>query len=357
LADAKLKVAFILLPEFTLSVFSGFMDTLRLGADDADKGRQIECKWTIIAPDLVPVRSNCGIEILPWERFSNAGKYDYLIVIGGQVEPQKKTDSSVLNYIKQAASDGQFIIGACTATFVLARIGVMDGYKCCVHWYHRPSFEEEFPEIDVDSDTIFIQDRNRITCPGGTTSFDVALSLLEKHCGPSIARKSASGMMVEDIRNFKSPQPHAETSWFSEIANPFIRRVILVMDKHLTSPLSMDDIALKLSISENTLYRRFEKSVGVSPAKLLRVLRLAHAHRSLHKTSWSISEIAQNYQFCDASHFTRIHSQYFSLTPAKSRAIGRVKCKVELEKAGYDGIVGQILMGDLFIISSRDIRI
>jgi transcriptional regulator GlxA family with amidase domain len=354
LSHVKLSVAFILLPEFTLTAFSGFVDSLRLAADDADKGRQIECNWTILAPDLNPIRSNCGVEVTPLERFEAAGEYDYLIIVGGQVEPQRHTNPIILDFIKKAADDGQSIVSACTATFVLARIGVMDGYKCCVHFYHRPEFEEEFPEIEVVSDTIFSQDQNRITSPGGTSSFDVALSLLEKHCGPSSARKVASGMVIECIRNYQTPQPHQETSWFGEIPNPFIRRVILVMDKYITAPLSMKDIASKLNISENSLYRKFDEVVGVSPAKLLRALRLAHGHRSLHKTNMSISQIAQNYQFSDSSHFTRLHTQFFGTSPAKTRAMGREECVKKIIKIGHKKIIRQILLGDLFILSEGD---
>ena len=44
----KLRVAFILAPRFTLTAFAGFVDALRLAADEGDRSRQIECQWTVL---------------------------------------------------------------------------------------------------------------------------------------------------------------------------------------------------------------------------------------------------------------------------------------------------------------------
>jgi transcriptional regulator GlxA family with amidase domain len=58
--EPKLSVAFILLHEFTLFAFSGFVDALRIAGDEADHSRQKECRWTVIAPTLQPVRATAG---------------------------------------------------------------------------------------------------------------------------------------------------------------------------------------------------------------------------------------------------------------------------------------------------------
>ena len=94
-AESKLSVAFILLHEFTLFAFSGFVDALRIAGDDFDNSRQRECRWTVIAPTLQPVRANCGVELTPWETFPDPSQFDYVVVIGGRMEPQRNTDPQV----------------------------------------------------------------------------------------------------------------------------------------------------------------------------------------------------------------------------------------------------------------------
>ena len=347
----KLSVAFILLPGFTLFAFSGFIDALRIAGDEVDRSRQKECHWTVIAPTLEPVRSNSGIDVIPWEVFPDPAKFDYLVVIGGRVEPQRHTDPRILDYLQQAADKDVFIIGVCTATFVLARIGLMEGRECCVHWYHRTEFEEEFPALVVNSERVFIEDKRRITCMGGGSAADVALRLIDRHCGASSARKATAGMVIDGMRNDHTPQPHAEAAWYGQISNPLIRRAVVIMDRYIADPLSMEEIAARLQISENTLYRSFKHTTGVSPAKLLRIIRLAHGHWSVHHSGLSISRIAHHYQFSDTSHFTRLHRTFYGVTPAQARDLGPENCRIKMQALQSDKLIAGILAGGLFILS------
>ena len=105
--EAKLSVGFILLHEFTLFAFSGFVDALRIAGDDFDNSRQRECRWTVIAPTLQPVRANCGVEIAPWETFPDPAQFDYVVVIGGRMEPQRNTDPRIIDYLRLAAERGR----------------------------------------------------------------------------------------------------------------------------------------------------------------------------------------------------------------------------------------------------------
>jgi transcriptional regulator GlxA family with amidase domain len=263
------------------------------------------------------------------------------------MEPQRNTDPRTLEYLRRVADRGVAIIGVCTATFVLARAGIMQGRRCCVHWNARADFEAEFPDIAVDSDTIFLEDRDRITCPGGQSSADVALHLIAKHCGAPSARKAAAGMVLEQMRGNRTPQPHAEASWFGDIRIPLIRRAITVMDRCISRELPVTEIAEYLRVSNNTLHRAFRRGIGESPAKFFRFLRLAHGHWSLQHTDMSISQIAHVYRFSDASHFTRMHRIYYGVTPAQARA-GRRQISPRTARA-TNGIVAQILSGGLFI--------
>ena len=348
-AESKLSVAFILLHEFTLFAFSGFVDALRIAGDDFDNSRQRECRWTVIAPTLQPVRANCAVEITPWETFPDPSQFDYVVVIGGRMEPQRNTDPRILEYLRHVADKGVAIIGVCTATFVLARAGVMKGRRCCVHWNARLDFEAEFPDLRVESDTIFVEDGDRITCPGGQSSADVALHLIGKHCGAASARKAAAGMVLEEMRGNRTPQPHAEAVWFGEIRKPLVRRAITIMDRFISKDLSVTDIARRLQVSNNTLYRAFEQAVGESPARFFRIMRLAHGHWSLHHTNMSIAQVAHVYKFSDASHFTRMHRLLYGLTPAQARELGEDGSREAMQVRLPEGVVGHVLAGGLFI--------
>ena len=347
----KLSVAFILLPEFTLFAFSGFLDALRIAGDDADNSQQKECRWTVVAPTLEPVLSNSGIEVMPWEEFPDPEAFDYMVVIGGRVEPQRRTDSRTVRYLQQAAKKDVFIVGVCTASFVLARAGLMQDRECCVHWYHQSEFAAEFPKLKINSEKVFVEDKRRITCPGGCSAADVALYLIERHCGAASARKAAAGMVIDGMRSENMPQPHAEAAWYGEIPSPTVRRAILLMDRFINSPLTVAEIGAQLQVSENTLYRLFQQKLGITPAKFFRILRLAHGHWSLLHSDACIAKIADDYQFADASHFTRIYRTFYGATPAQARHLSPESCRKTMETLHSDQRVRSILAGGLSILA------
>ncbi|HIH2752546.1 TPA: GlxA family transcriptional regulator, partial [Burkholderia lata] len=64
---ARIRFGFILLPNFTLTAFSGMVDVLRLAADEGDNSRPVRLSWTILGDMAAPVRASCGIQIPAWE--------------------------------------------------------------------------------------------------------------------------------------------------------------------------------------------------------------------------------------------------------------------------------------------------
>jgi len=74
--NTSLSVGFILVPEFTLIAFSGFLAVLRQAADERDKSRQVNCNWTIMGKDLNPITSSAGVAVVPWETFQDPCSFD-----------------------------------------------------------------------------------------------------------------------------------------------------------------------------------------------------------------------------------------------------------------------------------------
>ena len=352
---AKLSVGVVLLPEFTLTTFAGFIDALRLASDERDRSRQIDCHWSIIASAHEPVRSSCGVAISPWEIFPAPETFDYVVIAGGLVRGHENIDPAIYRYIRAAATSRVTLIGLCTGVFALAHAGVMDGYQCCVHWFHRADFEQLFPEHDVRSETLYIIDRDRISCAGGPGATDLAAHLIAQRCGIARARKVLSGMMIEEARNKASPQPHAASNWISEVNSELVRRAILVMERNSGRALTVAAICEYLQVSENTLHRAFQKALDVPPAAFYRMLRLAHGHWDVIHTSNSITQIALDCGFVDASHFCRNYVRLYGNTPSRNRSGSHKSTNALPTFPGNNKIMKQILSGDLFILDDREI--
>lgn len=319
--ETALSVAFILLPKFTLMALSGFVEALRHAADIKDRSRQIHCRWTILGPSQRPVKSSCGIAITPWETFGEELPYDYVAVVGGLLSGHDETDPAIIDFVNRAAEKNIPIIGLCTGSFVLARAGLMDGRRCCVSYYHVEEFEEEFCDrnIKVVADTLFVVDGSRITCAGGLGAVDLAVYLLERHLGSQKAQKSIVQMIYDNVRPPTAPQPRFDAGWYSATRNPLTRRAILLMELHISAPLSVNAVAAQLGVSLKKLERLFQADFDMSPASFYKRVRLEIARRMLKETSHAITDVALECGFGDISYFGRAFRSAYGISPRDFR--------------------------------------
>jgi transcriptional regulator GlxA family with amidase domain len=356
-----LSVAFVLLPDFTVSTFSAFVDALRIAADESDGSRQLHCRWTIIGPECQPVRSSCGVEIAPWETFGDPTRFDYTIVVGGLLRGQKRIDRRILSYLRQVDALGGSLVGACTGSFALARAGLMKNHRTCVHWCHLHEFAAEFPDHRVQADVVYRVDGKRITCAGGQSAIDVAVSLVERHCGRNIALKVTSAMIVAAARGPRDPQPHAEAEWFRAIKSSLVKRAILLMEQEPAGKTNaVRDIASQLGVSVRTLMRGFKNAFALTPAEFLRALRLSRGRWEVLNTQQAIGGIALDHGFCDASHFIRLFRSYYGVSPAAARQLSELRMAASIQKARRriakaNALLAEMLFADvLFSLSAVD---
>lgn len=276
---------------------------LRLSADEGDSSRPILCRWKIIAPDAKPIRASCGILIHPDESLIDPAQFDYLVVVGGLIEHIEHLDPRYVAYLNSAVTKNVPLIGLCTGSFILHRAGLMTGYKCCVSWFHRTDFLEQFDGLEPISDRIFVVDRDRISCSGGTSTVHLAAHLVERHLGVKQARKSLHILMVDDAFDDNKAQPLLAPSL--KASDNIVQRALLIMQQDLESLRSIEQLCKQLGVGRRTLEKKFRDNLGKSPAEALTLIRLEEAKRLLLETSTTITQIAIRSGFFDASHFNK----------------------------------------------------
>src|SRR3954453_15370364 len=217
---AGLSVGFILTNNFTLTALSTFMDALQLAADDGDGSRQIRWRWTILGSSSEPVKSSCGIPVARWEPFQDPRQFDYIVVVGGLLHAGPQLDAQAVDYLRSAAAQGVGLVGVCTGSFVLSRVGLMRNRRCCVSWYHYRDYLEEFPDHQPVADQLYVVDRDRITCAGGAGVADLAAFLIERHLGRAAAQKTLHILQIDKARPPGQAQPQPPVA--PDIAAPDI---------------------------------------------------------------------------------------------------------------------------------------
>lgn len=345
----KLSVAFVLLPEFTLSALAGFIDTLRLSASDLFSDEQKYCSWSIVGSNKTAVRSSCGVEVVPWDTFRSRKSYDCVVVIGGQVRGHRYISPEILNYIRDANNQNCVLIGICTGSFALAYAGMMKDKTACVHWFHLPHYIKEFPNHKADSTALFHIDGNCITCAGGGVSQDVAVHVISQFCGSLVAQKGISGMLMDSPRDLQSFQPLFDAKWFLEIRNICVRRAVLLMGQYIQDPISISDLAKLLGVSYNTINRCFGKELGVTCSYFYRAYRIAHGFWEVVHTNKNITNISIDFGFSDTSHFIKVFHQYYNKTPSNVRNFGHADLNSFLSQISenHSPVIGSMLKGEL----------
>ena len=108
--------------------------------------------------------------------------------------------------LRRLAKRSNLRIGAlCTASYLLARAGLLDGYRCTIHWENIASLREEFPNVQV-TDDLFVVDRDRFSCAGGQAALDLMLKLIYDKHGNELVTRISEQFMCERIRSSEDRQ-------------------------------------------------------------------------------------------------------------------------------------------------------
>lgn len=329
----RFSVGIIPLQNFTLTTFSGFIDMLRLAADEGDRSRPNACAWTVLGPDRNPVRSSCGIEVQPQEPFGTPDRFDVIVVAGGLLpspEDRMLTDRARA-FLRAAYQADVELVGICTGSLALVEAGLLrPGARCCVSWYHYPDLQERFPDVTPVADRLWVRDGPITTCAGGLAAVDLAATLIQERLGGAVAQKSLHILLAEGPRSGAATQPQPPN--MLPVRDQRVRRAMLLMEQNLSSPLDAAQLAAEVAVSKRQLERLFRRDLGVGMQQFGRDMRLSYAVWLMTHASSRISDIAAQCGFADAAHFSRTFRTAFGDSPVAAHRRGGAALQAMLER-------------------------
>lgn len=116
-------------------------------------------------------------------------KADYIIIPGASMPIiQKLTENELLtSFLKKENADPKTkIVSVCTASYLLAKAGILDGKKATTHYFVADDFEEQYPKIQLVRNVRFVDEGKIITSSGVTSGIDAALHIVGQHSGETI---------------------------------------------------------------------------------------------------------------------------------------------------------------------------
>ncbi|MEX3009590.1 GlxA family transcriptional regulator [Hoeflea sp. TYP-13] len=322
-------IAFVLLPNFSMLPFVSALDPLKQA--NRLSGQSLY-RWSTYTLDGAAVESDCGIDVGADASLSDLKHADIVFVVSGRGVQTTTLDPALGHRLRALESRGAMIGALCTGAYVLAKLRMLDGYECTIHWESLRTFREMFPQLAA-SEVVFKIDRNRLTCAGGNSAFDMMLALISEEQGHDFARQIAeAGLHQHMRRNGEAQRP--DMSYHLGTHNPKIIQAVELMREYIEEPVTCQQLAEMTHISMRQLERLFQRHLGSSPGLYYIRLRLQAARDLLRDTPLSILEVAIANGFASASHFSKCYLRHFGHTPSEERhqaqITGASHCRVQV---------------------------
>ncbi len=308
-----IRIGFLLIDGFALMSYSSAIEPLRAANQLAAK--KIYDVQHFGVPGCV-TRSSCGAQIVSTVDFDQAYLFDLVLVVTGG-DPASFDDVSVFKWLRRLAHRGVRLGGVSGGPVILAAAGVMRGYRMTVHWEHATVLSELSPGLVIER-SLYVIDRDRITCAGGIAALDMMHAFITEHCGLEFARRVSDWFMHTEIRASSEPQRAGLVERYATTCGPVID-AIEAMENHIADTLDLQQLARLSGVSPRQLNRLFQQKMGRSTISFYRHIRLQKARNLLTSSPLSITEIALATGYTSSAHFSSSFNQAFDMTPSSMR--------------------------------------
>ncbi len=307
------RVGVLVLPGFSLLAEACATEPLTVAAQLAAAPLY---RLVTLGPAVQPVASASGQRLLAEHSLAEPGlarsdvDLDMLLVCAPGAEA---ADESLRRRLVELATPGRLVAGIGGGAELLARAGLLDGYRATVPWSRLEAVRRAHPRIRLSRQPFEI-DGERLTCGGGTAALDMMMTLIGRQHGSALAESVSAHFVLERVRLGEgAPAPS------SGGAPESLEEALALMEANVEEPLTTAELAEHLGISRRQLERLFKKHLQAVPSRYYLDLRLQRARRLLRESEHPVGEVALLAGFSSAAHFSTAYRNHFGLTPREER--------------------------------------
>src|ERR671918_2447380 len=183
-----MKIAYVLYPDFTALDLVGPYEVI-------SRWPNAEVHFVASSPD--PVRTDCGLTVIPTDTPETLADPDLIVVPGSGNPLPVLNDEVLIDWLRAAAPGCQWTASVCTGAGLYAAAGLLEGKRTTTHWGFRDVVRAYGVEV-VEERVVW--QSNHISAAGVSAGIDMALALTERVHGPELAK--ALQLLIE-----YDPQP------------------------------------------------------------------------------------------------------------------------------------------------------
>ena len=309
----ELRIGILVIDGFAVMSYAALVEPMRAANL---LGRRALYRMINIGLTDQPITSSGAAVVMPEAQVGDELKLDYLFVVAGG-DPTGFDDKQTFAWLSRQARVGVQMGGVSGGPIILAKAGLMGGRRMTVHWEHAVALAEISPHLLLER-SLFVIDRDRVTCAGGTAPMDLMHALITQHHGAPFARLVSDWFMHTEIRPSVGPQRGGLVARVGS-TNAAILDAVRAMETNIAEPLVLDQLSDIAGLSPRQLNRLFRDKLGRSTMRYYRDLRLDAAQNLLGNSPLSLTEIAMATGFASSSHFSRVYAQSFGTPPSNNR--------------------------------------
>lgn len=151
-------------------------------------------KVLLVAEKSDTVITTGGMKVIPDFTFQTCPKLDILVVPGGWGTRSEIDNPVMLDWLRNCASEVETLTSVCTGSMMLGFAGLLDGLHATTHWRSLDWMRTSFPSVTVEYEQHVVEDGRVVTSAGISSGIDMALKVVARYHGESIARATAKHM-------------------------------------------------------------------------------------------------------------------------------------------------------------------
>lgn len=244
------------------------------------------------------------------------------IIVSGNLE-FRPASAAIINFLRRSARSVRRVTATCTGALFLAQAGLLSGRRATTHWFYAEQLRQQFPEVTVQEDRIYVEDGPIWTSAGMTAGIDLAIALVEEDLGEAVAKMIAKQMVVFHRRTGGQSQHSVLLDLAPKTDR--IQHALAFAKANLKAIESVEDLARVSSLSSRQFARLFRQETGASPAHALERLRVEAARVLMERGAHSLEEVSNETGFNNRERMRRAFLRAYGQPPQALRRVARAQ--------------------------------
>ena len=267
-----------------------------------------------------------GVESLP----ESIAENEIVMVVGSVKEPMRTVnqpscqphvsgETEIVQWLRAAIRPGHKLISICTGALLVARAGLLDGYRCTTHHACWTDLAKFAPKARVLENRLYVEDRDRYTSAGVTAGIDLMLHFVAQVTDHACAAAVARYLVLYLRRTGNDPQLSPWLDGRNHI-HPAIHRVQDAIAADPTKPWTLRALARIGGASSRHLTRLFLEHTGMSISHYKNQIRVTLACELLSQTQYDMEGVAERSGFGSARQLRRAWRRFYPGSPRQARS-------------------------------------